>query len=189
MNDSPDRNDRELVRAFLEQRTESAFRALYVRHTPALYRCVLRLVGGAATEADDIVQETWLRGLRSLARFRGDARLSSWLVGIALNCAREAARRAVQSGAPFEHEPAEIVPDPPTFDDATLKELEQAIARLPLRYREVIVLHDIEEHTHAEVAELLGIEVGTSKSQLARARRALRASLGARVNQASEDRS
>jgi len=181
--------DRELVAAFLAQRAESAFRALYRRHTPALYRCARRLVGGGTAEAEDIVQETWLRALDSIATFRGDARLGTWLVGIALNCVREAARRGRREPAALEGEPEGTVPDPPAFDGASVASLEQAIAELPLRYREVIVLHDIEQHTHAEVARLLGIEVGTSKSQLARARRTLRGKLSERASSEREDRS
>jgi RNA polymerase sigma-70 factor (ECF subfamily) len=189
LNDSPDASDaeelsdRQLVTAFLAHRTESVFRALYRRHTPVLYRVALRLVGGVQAEAEDVVQETWVRALESLARFRGDARLSSWLVAIALNCVREAARRSSRDGGALDNEPPEAVPEPPPFDSASVTALERAIAQLPRRYREVIVLHDIEEHTHAEVARLLDIEVGTSKSQLARARRALRARLSPRARE------
>ena len=67
---------------------EGAFRALYRRHNPKVYRFVLRMVGGDTAEAEDIMQETWLRAARALERFRWQSALSSWLSGIALNRVR-----------------------------------------------------------------------------------------------------
>jgi RNA polymerase sigma factor (sigma-70 family) len=162
--------DAELVEAFLGSGDEAAFRELYRRHTPALYAFAMRFVGGAGRGAEDVVQETWLRAFDALRRFGGRSALRTWLVGIAINCAREALRRR-RRGLPFE------VPerDEPAPDPAVRMDLEEAIRSLPDGYRAVLVLHDVEGMTHAEIGERLGIEPGTSKSQLSRARRALRA--------------
>jgi RNA polymerase sigma-70 factor (ECF subfamily) len=162
-------DDRELARAFLAG-DERAFRELYARFTPALYRILYRLGRGHADDAADLVQETWLRATRALPGFRWDAALSTWLVSIAINCLRERQRTA-RSSEPAAQEPSAVESHDRRLD------LEQAIAALPDGYRDVFVLHDIEGYTHDEIASLLAIEAGTSKSQLSRARRALRAAL------------
>jgi RNA polymerase sigma-70 factor (ECF subfamily) len=163
-------DDRFLVRAFLAG-DEQAFRELYRRFTPALYRIVWRLTGGRDDDAADIVQEVWLRASRRLATFRWEAALPTWLTSIAINCVRERSRRAHEAALPLTDE------IPIVRTDHRRLELEQAIQSLAEGYREVLVLHDIEGYTHEEIAGLLEIEPGTSKSQLFRARRALRAAL------------
>jgi RNA polymerase sigma-70 factor (ECF subfamily) len=163
-------DDRFLVRAFLGG-DEHAFRELYRRFTPALYRIVWRLTGGRDEDAADIVQDVWLRASRRLATFRWDAALSTWLTSIAINCVRERSRRARDVLLPLTDE------IPIARTDHRRLELEQAIQSLAAGYREVLVLHDIEGYTHEEIAGVLGIEIGTSKSQLSRARRALREKL------------
>ena len=85
--------DRELADLVIGQGDEQAFRALYRRHTPAVYQFVLRLVGGNAQEAEDIIQETWMRAARGLEGFKWKSALRSWLTGIALNRVREMARK------------------------------------------------------------------------------------------------
>ncbi len=168
--------DRALVEAYLRSRSEAAFLALYDRHTDGLHRFAARLCGGTGREASDLVQETWLRALAALEGFRWGSRLGTWLCAIALNQWREQNRRdARQRG--FEviegGRAAHVAPPSP---DAIA--LERAIASLAEGYREVLLLHDLEGYTHEEIARHFGIEVGTSKSQLSRARRALRAALG-----------
>jgi RNA polymerase sigma-70 factor (ECF subfamily) len=157
-------------------RDEDAFRSLYRRHTPVLYRLALRLVGDAAG-ADDAVQEAWIRAAERMGSFRFESSLRTWLVGILLNCIREARRR----GSPGESRPgdplaAEEPGSAPLVGDAI--DLERAIGALADGYRQVLVLHDVLGHTHREIAALLGVDEGTSKSQLFLARRALRRRLG-----------
>ena len=145
-----------------------AFRSLYRRHTPALYAFALRLHGNV-DDANDAVQEAWLRALRGLGGFAWKSSLRTWLSGIVLNCCRE---RWVARGEPLEVAPEAL---PAATDHPELRvDLERAIAALPTGYRTVVVLHDIEGYTHEEIAAHLGVEPGTSKSQLARARRSLR---------------
>jgi RNA polymerase sigma-70 factor (ECF subfamily) len=160
--------DAAAVHAFLVRGDEDSFVALYRRHTPYLYRLALRLLGGRPAEAEDAVQETWLRAAARLAEFRGESALRTWLAGFAINCCREIRRRS-EVAAPEEAAAERCGPPAGHRLD-----LERAIAALPHGYREVLVLHDLEGHTHEEIALRLGISAGTSKSQLSRARRALR---------------
>jgi len=150
---------------------EDAFRALYRAHTPALYALALRLTGSDQTEAEDLVQETWVRATRKLSSFRGDSALRSWLCGVLVNVRRERIRTAWRTvDAP------DIEPVAPATDD-TAFDLERAIAGLPEGARDIFVLHDVYGYAHHEIAHLLGVVEGTSKSQLARARKLLRAAL------------
>lgn len=171
----PDAADRELARAFVERRSEKAFRELYRRHAPRLYRLVSRLRGVERRDAEDVLQETWLRAARALPAFRFESRLHSWLTGIALNVCRELDRAARASPAAAAPSLAVAEPAaPPRAGRIDRMDLELAIASLPAGYREVLLLHDLEGYTHREIGALLSIDEGTSKSQLARARAALR---------------
>jgi len=154
---------------------EAAFRDLYRRHTPALYRFALRLGGGDAPWAEELVQRVWIRAVEGLPRFGWRSALRTWLCGIAVNCARELWRDA---GDRVE----EALDHDATGPEASARvddriDLERAIAGLPAGYRQVFVLHDVEGFTHGEIAGLMAIEPGTSKSQLYHARRRLRAAL------------
>ena len=160
-------DERALVAAFLDGE-ESAFNALYTAHAPALYAFLRRLV---RDEADDALQEVWLRAARDLARFRWQSSFRTWLFGIAVNRSREIGRLTERA-----EELPEIAGEAEPIVDRI--DLERAIGNLPLRYREVVVLHDIYEHTHAEIGAILGIDEGTSKSNLSRARASLRKWIG-----------
>lgn len=155
---------------------ESAFRLLYRRHTPRLYLLVLRFVGGSEADAEDVVQETWLKATQALGRFRWEASFGSWLTSIGLNVARESLRRrGRRSEEPIPEGTDLPDPAPPPRVDAL--DLERAIRGLPDGYRTVLLLHDVEGYRHEEIADRLGISVGTSKSQLFHARRAMRVAL------------
>lgn len=170
--------DRALVLRFLEHREESAFRKLYRRHTPRLYRLALRLPVLAAADAEEAVQEVWIRAVERLHTFEWRSSFTTWLTGIAINVFRERERSDRSAGRVFRPDgPAcASTADPPSTARSPDRriELERAIAALPPGYRRVFVLHDIEGYTHPQIAEALGIEEGTSKSQLSRARQALR---------------
>ncbi len=162
--------DLALVQQFLRTRGEQAFRALYRAHTPALYALAFRLTGGDQVEAEDLVQESWARAVRSLSTFRADSALRSWLCGLLVNARRERIRRVwhIVDAPDFEA----LAPD--SAGDIAL-DLERAIATLPAGARDVFVLHDVYGYKHDEIAAMLGIVSGTSKSQLTRARGLLRA--------------
>jgi RNA polymerase sigma-70 factor (ECF subfamily) len=171
--------DGALVRAVLRRGDERAFTALYDRHTGALYGLALRLLGGDTADAEDVVHDAWIRAAARLDTFAGRSSLRTWLCGIVVNCVRERTR------ARGRDEPLPEDDRAPAADDAELTgtfdriELQRALAGLAAGYREVVVLHDVEGYTHEEIGELLGVTAGTSKSQLARGRRALRRALGA----------
>jgi RNA polymerase sigma-70 factor (ECF subfamily) len=158
-------DDRALAARFHEHGDEDAFRALHARHAPALYALLRRLVGPAA---EDALQETWLRAARRLGTFRGESALRTWLFGIALNAAREIWR----DRGPAEEALADVAGRGSGAESAL--DLEQAVGALPPGYRAVLLLHDAWGYTHAEVGALIGVDEGTSKSQLAHARAAVR---------------
>ena len=169
--------DDELVAAYLATLDETAFRTLYRRHASSLWRMALRMARGAEEEAREIVQETWLRAVRQLPTFRWESSLRTWLVSIALNCAHEHDRKAGRWTTVEDIDAAMTAAglagpegagrNLPSVDPV---DLARAIDALPDGYQRVLVLHDIEGYTHAEIARALGIEPGTSKSQLHRAR-------------------
>jgi RNA polymerase sigma-70 factor (ECF subfamily) len=167
-------DDRTLVAAILASGDEAAFRTLFRRHSPSLGALARRLLGGAAADADDAVQESWIRACRKLASFRWDSAFRTWLSGILVNRCRELRREIRPSfEPPVEDEPAAV----DTSNGNLRVDLERAIAGLPDGYRTVLVLHDIEGYMHEDIARFLEIDAGTSKSQLSRARRALRVAL------------
>jgi RNA polymerase sigma-70 factor, ECF subfamily len=164
--------DRALVERLIDRRDPIAFRDLYRRYTPSLYAMAVRL-SQRNDVAEDIVHDTWIRAIDGLPRFAWRSTLLTWLTGILINCMRERFSR-VSNEAILDDADAdrECVVELPDIVDTI--ELERALASLANGYREVLVLHDVQGFTHNEIAQLLGIEPGTSKSQLARARRALR---------------
>jgi RNA polymerase sigma-70 factor (ECF subfamily) len=163
--------DDELVRAFVASRAEEAFRLLFRRHTPALLRLAQRLLGGDRMEAEDAVQEVWIRAVARLPDFRFESKLRTWLCGFVVNRCREILRRGTP--APVG-DPPSSEPGAPHAEAAHALDLERAVLGLADGYRAVFVLHDLVGFTHREIAARLEIEEGTSKSQLFLARRALR---------------
>jgi RNA polymerase sigma-70 factor, ECF subfamily len=166
--------DRVLAERLLSSSDASAFLELYRRHTPSLYAIARRLGGDA--DAEDAVHDSWVRAVEGLARFEWRSSLRSWLTGIVINRLRELDRG--QHTVPLDEQSTTIEPAVALPRGIEPLDLERAIAALPFGYRQVLVLHDVEGFTHADIAALLGIEQGTSKSQLARARRRLRLALG-----------
>ena len=170
-----DPSDADLVARFLARRDEDAFRALYRRHAARLYGLLLRLTDGRGSEADEGMQETWVRAIRGLERFEGRSMLSTWLAGIAIRWWREESRKRTREvELPGENG---LPPAAPMRREIARVDLERALATLPGGYREAILLHDVQGYTHEEIAAMTAVEPGTSKSQLSRARSALRAHL------------
>jgi RNA polymerase sigma-70 factor (ECF subfamily) len=161
----------------------AAFEELYRAHAARLYTLLLRMTG-SAPDAEDLLQEVFLQAYRKLPTFRGDSSLGTWLYRLAINQCLDALRgrqakmaRTTSSIDDIEGcEPA--APMPPMPAAISRLDLERAIARLPDGCRAAFVLHDVEGFEHHEVAALLGISEGTSKSQVHKARLKLRAMLG-----------
>ena len=167
----PETSDRELVERVMANGDERAFRTLYRRHTPYLYQFVLRTLGWDELEAEEVVQDTWIRGTERFGDFQWRSSLRTWLLAIALNVCRGVFRRKGRSWMELDERLAETAVAPAV---ETRMDLEQALASLPAGYRTVFLLHDLEGYRHEEIAQALGTSVGTSKSQLFHARRALR---------------
>lgn len=153
---------------------EAAFRELFRRHTPHLLQFVARVLGASRAEAEDVVQDTWLRAYPALVTFRNESSFSTWLCSVGLRAALDSMRRAKR------HDAGELFDDDSAVAPQLLEErmdLETAIARLAPGYRMILVLHDVEGFTHEEIGLQLGIAAGTSKAQLFKARRVMRALL------------
>ena len=165
-------SDEQLLDAFARDRSDQVFLALYDRHAPAMYALACRLMGGEAAAAD-VLQDAWLRALTRLHQFRRESALRTWLCGFVVNCCRERFREPV-------FEPVIDTFAPPARSELTV-DLERALRSLPDGYRAIVVLHDVEGYTHREISLALGIDEGTSKSQLSRGREALRRRLDPRA--------
>jgi len=169
-----ERSDLELVERVLSRGDESAFRELYRRHSPLLFRLAVRLLGGSDPDAGDVLQEAWCRAFEGLRRFSGGSSLRTWLGGVVVNCSREHIRTRAQSRSL----PSAGLASPPAGPGPEREmDVRRALEALPEGFREVLVLHDVGGYTHEEIALALDIAPGTSKSQLSRARRALRSEL------------
>jgi RNA polymerase sigma-70 factor, ECF subfamily len=154
--------------------------ALYHRYKRRVFALALRIVG--AIDAEEVSQEAFIRIFRGLPKFRGDAALGTWIYRLAVNAALSHRARRPAPGVEASSERAAdtaLVAVPATGDLALRRHLERALASLPVGYRTVIVLHDVEGLEHEEVAAILGCHVGTSKSQLHKARARLRETLAA----------
>jgi RNA polymerase sigma-70 factor (ECF subfamily) len=159
-----------------------AFEELYRAHAGRLYGVALRLLGNTA-DAEDILQEIFLAAHRKLDTFRGESALGTWLYRLATNlCLDHLRSKAGRSNQVTDALDDEVG----LFDTAssslaeqtvTKMDLERALARLPEGCRAAFVLHDVEGLEHREVADILGIAEGTSKSQVHKARLKLRALL------------
>jgi RNA polymerase sigma-70 factor (ECF subfamily) len=161
--------------------------AIYHRYKRRVFALAMRIVG--AHDAEEVAQEAFIRVFRGLPKFRGDAALGTWIYRLAVNAAlSHKSRRAnapvtERDDAVSEQGVAAVAE---SRDAALRRQLEAALAGLPVGYRTVIVLHDVEGLEHEDVASILGCHVGTSKSQLHKARAKLREALAARGITAEE---
>jgi RNA polymerase sigma factor (sigma-70 family) len=173
--------DDDLLDAFARDGSDRSFLPLYDRHAPAMYALAYRLMGAREADAADALQEAWLRAIPRLPGFRRESSLRTWLCGFIVNCCRERFR-----GPLFEAFAEEASVSSVRSNDLRVLErldVERALASLPPGARTVVILHDIEGYTHEEIAGALGIEPGTSKSQLSRGRATLRRRLFPQVRQ------
>ena len=150
-----------------------AVRELYTRYAPRVYAVVRRLADDDAL-AEDWAQEAWVRAIRALPSFRGEARFSTWLHRIAVNSALHGKRWRDRRAKNEVALPATLSMRGRTEQTALRITLEQALQELPAGMRQVLVLHDVEGYTHEEIASFLGVTAGTSKSQLFKARARMR---------------
>ena len=153
----------------------ASFERLYRRHHARVYAVCLRLHADPG-QAEESLQDAFVQAWERLADFRGEAGFPTWLHRIAVNTALGRLRATTRRERHLEvlgDDEWRSLAEPPR-DAALAFDLDAALAKLPERARVVFVLHDVEGYTHDEIATAAGIDAGTSKSQLHRARRLLR---------------
>ena len=171
-------DDNELARKASEG-DAAAFEELYHRHFRRVYSLCLRMLSNP-TEAEDMTQEVFTHLYNKIGSFRGESAFTTWLHRLTVNQVLMHFRR--RSARPEEiteegETPVQIVrgtENPRSMPIIDRIALEKAIAQLPPGYRTVFVLHDVEGHEHEEIARIMGVSEGTSKSQLHKARLKLR---------------
>ena len=183
-----------LEKQFIERLKEgdaAAFEVLIAERSGEVYGLLYRLTENSE-EARDLTQETFLRAFQSIGQFRGESDLRTWIYRIAINQARNRwrwwRRRRRDATVSLDSENAhgnqplieslrsdrDKSPEQETLAHEREKALRKALQSLSLSYRETVILRDIEGFTYEEIAETLGINVGTVKSRLARGRQELR---------------
>ena len=184
--------DAELVEA-CRAGDPDAFGILVRRHQKAMLNLAYRMVGNYE-EACEVAQDAFVAAHRGLPLFRSEARFSTWLTAITLNQARNriaslATRRRAEAfslDAPIPTARGEVRPDPPSDAPSALDDLESRALRtqvegciqaLPVDFREVLVLRDLQDRSYLEIGSALELREGTVKSRLARAREAVKACL------------
>jgi len=174
-------SDYELARAASDGDL-SAFETLYQRHNRRVYSLCLRMIGNAA-DAEDLTQDVFIQLFRRIGSYRGEAAFTTWLHRLTINQVLMWFRkRTVKFEVTSEQgELPEIVERgseaPKAMPIIDYLALDKAVRQLPPGYRTVFLLHDVEGYEHEEIAKLLGVTIGTSKSQLHKARMKLRAIL------------
>ena len=155
------------------QRSDAqAFEALYRLHVDKVYGLCLRMTGNVS-EAEDCAQEAFIQAWNKLDKFRGDSAFSTWLHRIAVNSVLGRIRKSKREQDRIQAVADTTAPRVETGDSGDLRDLAEAIDRLPEGARNVFVLHAVYGYSHDEAGSMLGIASGTSKAQLHRARRLL----------------
>ena len=164
-------SDQELVTRF-QKGDEGAFALLMRRHERRVYNLAYRVLGGPE-DARDATQDAFLSCFRNLASFRGDAAFSTWLHRIAVNACYDLARRRKPAMSLEE----ELVERAPTADHAdraaAAADVQRALLEIPMDFRIVLILHELQDQPLDEIAAALDVPVGTVKSRLHRGRVAL----------------
>ncbi len=177
-----------------------AFEAVMRRHNGRLFR-VARAILKNDADAEDALQDAYLEAYRHLDEFRAEAELSTWLTRIVVNQSLMRLRKQKRDGTvvPFQPEGAEALPEVEVRDDKTespstavlrtemRRILERRIDELPVAYRTVFVMREIEDMTVEETAQCLDIPSATVRTRLFRARALLRASVSRDVDMATGD--
>ncbi len=157
----------------------AAFELLYERYHRRTYSLCLRMTT-SPTEAEDLTQEVFIQLFRKISSFRGDSAFSTWLHRLTVNQVlmhfrrRSVKNEKVSDDGEIPEQTVVGSANPNKMQVVDRIALRNAIAELPKGYKSVFILHDVEGYEHEEVARQLGISVGTSKSQLHKARLKLR---------------
>jgi RNA polymerase sigma-70 factor, ECF subfamily len=161
------------------ERDAAAFEQLIVAHAAPLQRMLRRMLG-STPDAEEVLQETFLKAWRAIERFRGEAQFSTWLYRIAVNEARrrqayDAHRRALPIDDVMVELPDLSAGPAALAESAELEAfIEECVAELPASYREAVVLRDVEGLSNEEAAAVLDLDLHNFKSRLHRGRMAIR---------------
>jgi RNA polymerase sigma-70 factor (ECF subfamily) len=152
-----------------------AFEVLYRRHVGRVYAVCFRIVANHS-RAEELTQQVFIRAWEMLETFRGESAFSSWLYRVAVNVVlvdiRSEKRRKARIVVHESLDRCEHIQQ--RFSPETAMDIEEAISELPTQARMIFILHDVEGYQHEEIAEMMGLAVGTTKSQLHRARKLLK---------------
>jgi RNA polymerase sigma factor (sigma-70 family) len=177
----PEPDDAELVRR-VAQGERSALEALYARHQLALFRYLLHFTADRGV-AEELLQDTLVAVWKSAGSFGGRSSVGAWLFGIARRRAFKRLRRRepehVELAAAADVADSEPDPEAALLASVERAELAEAVGRLAVAHQEILLLAFVQQLSYAEIAEVLGVPVGTVKSRLHAAKRALRDGLGA----------
>lgn len=177
----PEIRDEDLVRRFLSG-DRGAFAALVERHERRMYNLALRMTG-REEDARDATQDAFLTALRKLSSFRGEAAFTTWMHRVTVNACydllRKRQRQPLLDLGDDDRPRREPPPAPDPADASNLSiDVQRALLEVPPDFRAVMILHDVHDLPQNEVAEILGIAVGTVKSRLHRGRVALARAMG-----------
>lgn|GEM_PF-397138 len=172
-------DEAELVRG-CQAGDRGAQHTFYVRFHRRVFTLIARICG--PQEAEELAQDVFLRAFAAIGKFRGESQVSTWMYRLAVNAALSHATRSMsRARRTLSDDALAELPAPtgvPSGDPRLRARLNEALLALPAGYRAVLVLHDVEGLQHDEIAEILGCRVGTSKSQLHKARAQMRKRLG-----------
>ena len=169
-------DERQLIERVLSG-DPAAERLFYDRHVDRVWRLAYRFTGESDL-AQDVVQETFIRAFEKLGTFRGESALSTWVTAVATTTALNTLRKVKRFRTQVPLEDAEHLAQLGRRSEPDLKRrMAEAIDDLPEGYRTVFLMHDVEGYTHEEIGTALGVQSGTSKAQLFRARARLREAL------------
>src|SRR5439155_15142610 len=177
-----DRPDAELIERYLRG-DSAAFSTLVRRHERRVYNLCYRMLG-RDEDARDASQDAFLTALRKLSSFRGEAQFTTWMHRVTVNACYDLLRRKRREPMlePPRDEDAPEPPGPASPDHAdravAAVDVQRALIRVPQEFRAVLILHDVHDLAYEDIAETLGIPVGTVKSRLHRGRIALAQALG-----------
>jgi RNA polymerase sigma-70 factor, ECF subfamily len=169
-----------------DARIRAAFEAEALASVDSLYRTALRLTRVPA-DAEDLVQETYLKAFRAADQFKPGTNLRAWLFTILHNTARNRARDRAREGVTVDSDAVDQAADAPSYGlsapvatpealllrETLTPELQAAVDELPDAFRQAVWLRDVEEFSYAEIADMLNIPVGTVMSRISRGRRML----------------
>ncbi len=180
--------DSELIGRALDG-SQEAYQKLLERYQKTVYHIVIKIIRNS-DDAQDLVQETFMRAFNTLESYRSEFRFSTWLCKIAANCSIDYLRKkkikAFSMDKPYETQDGSVEmelqdtganPEEYLLRKQKLVSIEEAIKTLPAKYKEVIVYRHHDDKSYEEISKILGIPIGTVKARIFRARELLKKKL------------